>query len=285
MVVKCVWHIQLPFKFDVKNDVIISEIIIDDVSILFAKSKDSKFYDFINVEYITDIDDTLLPKNNCDFGRTSRFVTEVTQKVGVKVNYFINSYYRQVETHIINQIFNGDDFTTEYEMVILDMEGNPVDSILISNTGVRVLDKSLVDRIINDVNNKDRSIVNEFMRLAACFLENGYFDMTVMNLANALEASIKGYVFSRGISVQDLNEAKGYVEKFFHVGLKKAKGVSLKENMPDYFESVIIINATRNEIAHGGSLQNIKQMTQYEIYDVLEDLVDEVDEIIKWIVN
>lgn len=286
MIVKCVWCIVLPFKFTIDKGVNLSKFVVDDISIMPIKTKGSEYFDSIEVEYVTDIQENLLPKDEYDSMRTLDFKKDTTKKIGVKVNYFVNSYYRQVESNIINQIFNGDDFTTHYQMGIFDMEGNPVDGILSSNAGVRVLNKKLIDDIINDINTREKDIVDELMRMAQCFLENGYFDMAIMNLAMAQESFVKTYVFSKGLTVQDVNEVKGYVDKFFHIGLKKAKGQSLKEEMPECFQAVSFINDIRNEIAHGGSIyyiEEFKQKSQDEIYNLIDNLISYVEEVVEWI--
>lgn len=284
--VRCVWFIELPFKFDISKDVSISEIIFDDISILPIKKKESKYFDSIKVEYKTNINDDLIPKDAYDSHKTIGFKDEVTKKIGFKVNRFVNAYCRQVEKHIINQIFNGDDFITHYQSFIADMDGKVLDGVLSANREVRVLDNNMFNSIIDDIKTQESNIVNEFMRLASCFLENGYFDMAVMNLSMALEAFIKKLVFSKGVTSQDLNEVKGYVEKFFHVGLKKAIGKSLKEDEPDYFEVVSFIHYVRNEIAHGGLLINLEEykgQNHDDIYNEIDDLIDEVEDIFEWI--
>src|SRR5665648_748135 len=73
----------------------------------------------------------------------------------------------------LKEIINGDDFTTECQMLILNMEGQPLDGVLQSNGGVRALSQRDINRIIEDVNIQEKNITDEFFRMAFCFLENG----------------------------------------------------------------------------------------------------------------
>src|SRR5665648_712075 len=187
----------------------------------------------------------------------------------------------------LKEIIYGDDFTTECQMLILNMEGQPLDGVLQSNGGVRALSQRDINRIIEDVNIQEKNITDEFFRMAFCFLENGYFEMSIMNLSMAFESLIKTLVFSHGILVQDL-KGKGFLEKFFHDGLKLVKGASLKESEPNYYETLSIIFDARNEIAHGGRLQNVEyfeELNFYDVYNAVDDLIDDSEEIICWILS
>lgn len=271
---------MLPFKFDLRN-VEDRKIKIEDITIRLIKTKDSDYIDSIEVDYPTWLDDDLIPKDEYDVFKLYEFENKVIKKVGVKVSKFVNAYYRQVENHLINQIFNGDSFTTYYESYILGNDGKIIGSLVNGNCGVRVVEKELYERIIKDINNKNLNIVDEFMRIVGAFIENGYFEMAIINLSMALEAFIKSLVFSKGLKVQDL-DGKGYLDKFFVSGLKKSIGLSINEIDPDYYDAISLITKARNQVAHGSSLYDIvefKQLSEDEIYDYIQDLIFTVEEI------
>jgi hypothetical protein len=284
--VRCLWNIILPFKFGTTEQFEIDSFTVEDITIRPIRTNGSKFYDSIQVVYYTEIDDELVPKDIYDMHRTIELKQNLTRSIGVKVNRFINAYYRQVETHIINQVFNGEDFITSYELRIFDLEGHHIDGLTYFDNGVHLLNKDLVEKINNDINNVHKDMSQEFLRLASCFQENGYLDMSFMNLALALESYIKRLIFFHGLRPQDLYDGKGYVEKFYHVGLKKVKGKSLMEEMPEIYDLVNRINDIRNDLAHGESINNSKYfegMTMDQIYDLLDDYIWEVEDLFEWI--
>lgn len=90
-------------------------------------------------------------------------------------------------------------------------------------------------------------------------------------------------VFSAGISSQDLDKAKGYVDKFFHIGLKKVKGFSLLEYNEELFNCIKVITNIRNHVAHGNSLRNFpafKDWTDEQVFSYIEDLIWNGEDII-----
>lgn len=286
MRVRCIVLLKLPFQFGTEKDLLVGEISVNNVQILPIKAKTSNFYDSLKVEYLTVIEEDYFPLNPLETLKNTDFKQKVIKKIGLQVNKFVNAYYRQVKDRFNNQVFNGDDFTTYYEMVVLDEEGKSIDhTVLTGDNSVRVIDHELYNNIINDIYQNDKDLVQELLRIATAFLEKGYFDMSIMNLSMALEAFIKTLVFSNGVKVQELEAVKGYVEKFFHIGLKKVIGLSMKENMPEYYDTVRIVTDARNTIAHGGSLNQangFKEANEDELYDIIRHLTYEVGDIVEW---
>lgn len=274
---------MLPFKFGTSGDFEVDAFVIDNVSIEPIKSEQNQGeYDSIEVECITDIEAAELE----DFAGEIHFRERMTRIVGSKVNRFINSYYREVDRYIVSQLFNGSDFITRYDMMIFDMNGNAVAGAYIANANLRIFDEKAINRI-NDGINKEEEISDKFLRQAACFLENGYYDMALMNAAIALESLIKGYVHSKGVSDQDLSKVvKKYVIRYFHFGLMLSIGKSLKNEEPKLYNSVLEIHSMRNHIAHGKSIysyNDFKGMNEDELFDIIEYYIDEIEEVFDWI--
>ncbi len=280
------WLIRLPFQFTIDNKITDFKLEYNNVIITPIISKVTKLFEAIQVEIIEVVLEEELELMKKDFSKKMNFIQYTTRKAGVQASKFIRSYYQIVEKNKISQIYNGNDFITPYKMVIIDEQNIAIFGEIISNSGIRVITPNNLELIRKEILNDDKNIVDELFRMAYRFLENGFFEMAIMNLAMSLESAVKTFVFQHGIKTQDLNSQKGYVNKFYDVGLKLSKGKSLKEEQPEYFEAIETINDLRNEIAHGKHIREVlhfKSMSDEEIFDYLDDLLDYGEDILKWI--
>lgn len=289
MKIKCLCRMKLPFSIGFSNE--IEEPIcidIEDISISFIKKENDRFYDMLELTTYCEIEEELIIDDPRDTHKLLPFTRQMIYSFGRAANRFINSYYRTIDCRYISQLSNGDDLTVPYSMIFADEDDKPIIPAIFNGNGdVRVINGKNLEEIKHDVNVVSHDIVEECTRLSKTFLENGYFDMAVINISMASEAFIKRYVFSREIRIKDLEDVKtGYIDKFYCRGLELLKGISLLRKDEEWYRVLREIDDIRNRIAHGGSLHEIKRfkdMEEQEIHDLIDDYIWEVEDIFEWI--
>ena len=285
MKIRCVWRINLPFEFMKEDGFEFDYVKINDIYIKPIESKPS-IYGQIEI-YL----DTYLPEQFIPFDMYKNihekieYKEKLNKRIGPLVNNFIDKLSNIVNKLPIVQVFNGKGFTTKCSLIILDENGNAIDA-LYSGTSFRVVTKKKYEKLKIDAIDNQEKIEEQFLKFSNIFLQQGYLDMSIMNLSMALESKVKKLVYINGITPKDLLPEKGYLEKFFHRGLKLVLGTSFKESEPEVFEELVFTNDIRDHVAHGNSVitfNPFKGLTKEEIFEQIQGCIYMVDFIFSWI--
>ncbi|WP_066320458.1 hypothetical protein [Bacillus sp. FJAT-29814] len=285
MRVLCEWIIKLPYRFGKSEDFEFHPVNIDEISLIPISLQDKNYFNGLKVQYETNMPDEIIPKDLHDYHKTLDFKLTVSKRVGHAVNIYNSSLTSFLNNFTIGNLFNGEDFTTGYIMKIYNDENIIFDGLDALNS-IPVITKEDYNKLIQKVINPHPSVSHQFIKLANVFLENGYFDMALLNLAMSLESLVKKTVYSNGISSHDLVSEKGYVVKFFHLGLKLSKGYSLMEKNKELFNSIKVITDLRNHVAHGNTIKlysDFKGWSDDMLFSYIEDLIWDGEDIIELI--
>ncbi len=286
MIGKCIWLLKLPFHLAIGKDIDHNtNIIIDETKLSFTKEKNSNFYEFLKVEVEAIIEDDYFSDNGVTTTEFFHFNKQITHYVGERINKFVNAYYRVIDNLYINQLYNGDSIIVPYYFFIYD-ENKNIKYNLDSMNVARVLDAKSLEKIKSNFSKSEHDIVDELIRYSNTFLENGLFEMSIMHLAMATESFIKTLATSNGIKKQALDSVKGYIDKYFHLGLHILTGKSLKEEQNEYYCILLEINDIRNRIAHGGSMYDLPVLsgkTLEDVYDLIFYYIWNMEDMLDWI--
>ena len=280
----CSWNISLPFKFQYTDNITdIKTILINEISFHPISNKDN-IIESIIAEYEVDLPEHIKQTENPKEFPLSDIIDlyyQYVHPVGIALQNFADSFSINTDDTVYT-LFNGNDITVEYKMVIKNP--NLFNSSYEPHIFTFPIDKNKLDKIIIDANIKERTFkdnIIHMLRYADHFHELGNFEMCIMNLSMASESFITSILYKKGILDSNYNFKNHYkdlikkeygslrnatfTEKHYDFGLNEIYKVKLIDKDPEWHNSLNWIYDLRNTIAHGDSLYNNSHIKEFNI--------------------
>ena len=281
MRVRAVWIVKLPLKFYVGNNFNKTPLTkfvfnVDDMNFELLKSSENTI-ERVKITLFEEYDDNFLPSyENSNY--LSEFINKLSYKASKTMQRFLDGFSKTTNAEYY-QIFDGEDFTTPYELEISPniMTGSGIDEV--SNECIYLDDETLT-KSINFISKEKNTIDNAwyFLRDAEYLIDIGKYEISLINMAIMIEFLVKAQlsnflddndyfikVHARNIK-SIYGDKASFVERYFRYGLTL---VTEKYLSDDIHDTIDFIYKVRNKLAHGKKLQDLKMVNEND------DLVNE----------
>lgn len=296
MKVHAIWLVILPLQFMVGNrfshkELSLFSFEIDSVKIeLLKKKSDANLIDRIRIDLFEEYDDNYFPPHE-HHEYLSNFTNLLTYKAGLASQKFLDGFSRNTDDEN-HQIFDGDDFLTEYDFHI---EPSILTGSANSGEGSYYLDDEILTKSVSFANKRKGVLDNSWylIRDAEHSMELGKYEISLIYMAIEIEllitSALNGFLKDNGKFKSKKHEEKikslfgekaSFVDRYFSYGLSLLTDKKISDEVLPY---IVFIYKLRNKLAHGKQLFEIELLkengiNELNIRDYLRDFINNVTE-------
>jgi hypothetical protein len=286
--VKFIWILKLPFSFILDGETNQRYKINEKLSVSYLNAKRTPI-DKMEVKL-----NWHLSKENDKFDMFTIYndYEKAKAEIGSIINKLYTSLANELKSYLL-KIYNGDDFIVPYVFYIVDNEEKKVLYQLDSASTFRVITNDTMQGLINEIKEDNNKIVDDLIAQSEFHLENGLYDMAIINCHTALEVFLGEFFKNKKPTtpikeemLKELMKSNKLIDKYLHFSSYLIYGRSLEQEDNSLFMSLLDLNSLRNNVAHEGTALTNKRLlgkTNEEVYAIIESLIWNVESAIDWV--
>jgi len=211
----------------------------------------------------------------------------IVSEIGDTIDELCSALVKPVSSNY--HVYNGDDFTCLYNIIINDDQGAPI-----WQEGYGAL--PLINRQSFDgkmAKPEMQPIEEALMDSAIEFLEQGLYDLAIIIGYTALEVFMTNFIGSKfkentikAKMFKQIKSEQALINKYFDYGPSIIYERSLSLEWPETYSTILELKRLRDSVAHSGTALNgkeLRDLSTKERYEKVEDYLDEADDAIRWL--